>query len=88
MLLLILLIVPKLEHSILSSAHDELKLLSYLNTLGYIEFDVLCNLNNLEEKLSLSAELPWLFKHMHIMLLEDIIGKENKWYIEYIFVQI
>jgi hypothetical protein len=24
---------------------DELKLMSSLNTLGYIEFDVLCNLN-------------------------------------------
>ena len=35
----------------ITSAHDELKLLSSLNTLGYIEFDVLCNLNNLKEKL-------------------------------------
>jgi hypothetical protein len=30
-----------------TSVHDELKLLSSLNTLVYIEFDVLCNLNNL-----------------------------------------
>jgi hypothetical protein len=29
---------------------DELKLLSSLNTLGYIEFDTLCALSNLEEK--------------------------------------
>jgi hypothetical protein len=35
----------------ITSVHDELKLLSYLNTLGYIEFDVLCHLNNLEDKL-------------------------------------
>jgi hypothetical protein len=28
----------------ITSVHDALKLLSYLNTLGYIEFDVLCNL--------------------------------------------
>jgi hypothetical protein len=41
----------------ITSAHNELKLLSSLNTLGYIEFDVLCNLNNLEEKLSFSAKL-------------------------------
>jgi hypothetical protein len=31
----------------ITSVHDDLKLLSSLNTLGYIEFDVLCNLNNL-----------------------------------------
>jgi hypothetical protein len=45
--------------------HDELKLLSSSNTLGYIEFDVLCNLNNLEGKLSFSADLPWLSKHTY-----------------------
>jgi hypothetical protein len=33
----------------ITSVHDELKLLSSLNTLVYIEFDVLCNLNNLGE---------------------------------------
>jgi hypothetical protein len=42
----------------ITSVHDELKLLSSLNTLGYVEFDVLCNLNNLEDKLSFSANLP------------------------------
>jgi hypothetical protein len=71
----------------ITSVHDELKLLYSLNTLGYIEFDVLCNLNNLEEKLSFSVDLPWLSQHIH-QLLEDIIGEENRWYIEYIFVQI
>jgi hypothetical protein len=71
----------------ITSVHDELKLLSSLNTLGYIEFDVLCNLNNLEEKLTFSADLPWLSKHKY-HVIEDIIGKENIWYIEYIFVQI
>jgi hypothetical protein len=30
----------------ITSVHDELKLLCSLNTLGYIEFDVLCNQNN------------------------------------------
>jgi hypothetical protein len=52
--------------------HDELKLLYSLNTLGYIEFDVLCNLNNLEEKLSFSADLPWLSKHTY-----HAIGRYN-----------
>jgi hypothetical protein len=52
--------------------HDELKLLSSLNTLGYIEFDVLCNLNNLEEKLSFSADLPWLSKYTY-----HVIGRYN-----------
>jgi hypothetical protein len=67
--------------------HDELKLLSSINTLGCIEFDVLCNLNNLEKKLPFSADLPWLSKHTY-----HVIGRynwnENIWYIEYIFVQI
>jgi hypothetical protein len=61
----------------ITSAHDELKLFSSLNTLGYIEFDVLCNLNNLEEKLSFSAELPWLSKHTY-----HVIGRYN-WKGEY-----
>jgi hypothetical protein len=56
----------------ITSVHDELKLLSSLNTLGYIEFDVLCNLNNLEEKLSFSVELPWLSKHTY-----HVIGRYN-----------
>jgi hypothetical protein len=45
--------------------HDKLKLLSSLNTLGYIKFDVLCNLDDLEEKLSFSVDL-----NIHIMLFE------------------
>jgi hypothetical protein len=49
----------------ITSVHDKLKLLSSLNTLGYIEFDVLCNLSNLEEKLYFSADLPWLSKHTY-----------------------
>jgi hypothetical protein len=61
----------------ITSVHDELKLLSSLNTLGYIEFDVLCNLNNLEEKLSFSADLPWLSKYTH-----HVIGRYN-WKGEY-----
>ena len=34
----------------IESENDELKLLSSLNTLGYIEFDNLCTLNSLKEK--------------------------------------
>jgi hypothetical protein len=46
--------VPQLMQEIrtfnpITRVHDELKLLSFLNTLVYCEFDVLCNLNNLEE---------------------------------------
>jgi hypothetical protein len=56
----------------ITSVHDELKLLSSLNTLEYIEFNVLCNLNNFEEKLSFSAEFPWLSKHTY-----HVIGRYN-----------
>ena len=35
----------------IASDADELKLLSSLNTLGYIDFDVSCNLSCLKEKL-------------------------------------
>jgi hypothetical protein len=43
----------------ITSDVDELKLLSSLNTLGYIDFDGWCNLNYLEEKLFAYADLPW-----------------------------
>jgi hypothetical protein len=62
----------------ITSVHDELKLLSSLNTLGYIEFDVLCNLNNLDEKLSFSSDLSWLSKHSYY-----VIGRYN-WKGEYL----
>jgi hypothetical protein len=45
--------------------------------MGYIEFDVLCNLHNLEEKFSFSVDLPWLSKHTY-----HIIGRYN-WKGEY-----
>jgi hypothetical protein len=44
---------------------DELKLMSSLNTLGYIDFNVLCNLNYLEEKLYAYADFPWLSRHTY-----------------------
>ncbi|KAL5676716.1 hypothetical protein ACJX0J_012847, partial [Zea mays] len=61
----------------ITSVHDELKLLSSLNTIAYIEFDVLCNLNNLEEKLSFIAYFPWTTKHTY-----DFIVRYN-WKVEY-----
>ena len=42
----------------IDSGMNELKLLSSLSTLGYIELDVLCNLSYLEEKLFGYADLP------------------------------
>jgi hypothetical protein len=49
----------------ITSVHDELKLLSSLNTLSYIEFDVLCNINNLAEKLSFTNDILLLSKHTY-----------------------
>ena len=45
----------------IASEKDELKLLSSLNTLGYIEFDNLCTLSSLMEKF-ICSELPWLHR--------------------------
>ena len=47
-------------------------MLSSLNTLGYIEFDVLCDLNCLEEKLFAYSELTCLSNHTY-----HFIGKYN-----------
>ena len=55
-----------------ASEVDELQLLSSLNTLGYIEFDVPCNLSSLEEKLYAYADLPWFSRHTY-----HIFGKYN-----------
>ena len=49
-----------------------MKLLSSLNTLGYIEFDVLCNVSYLEEKLNAYADFLWLSRHTY-----HIFGKYN-----------
>ena len=55
-----------------ASEVDELKLLSSLNTLGYIEFDVPCNLSSLAEKLYAYAVLPWFSRHIY-----HVFGKYN-----------
>jgi hypothetical protein len=49
----------------ISNTTDELELSSLLHTLGYIEFDVLCNLDCLDNIISKYANLPWLFKHTY-----------------------
>jgi hypothetical protein len=66
---------------------DELKLLSSLNTLSYIEFDVLCNLSSLEEKLYAYADLPWFSRNTY-HFLANITTKDNIWYNEFTFIQI
>ena len=55
----------------IASENDELKLLSSLNTLGYIEFDNLCTLSSLKEKF-ICAELPWLHRCIY-----HFIGRYN-----------
>jgi hypothetical protein len=56
----------------ITSAQDELKLLSSLNTLGYIGFDVLCNLSCLEERIFANSDLSWLSHNTY-----HFIGKYN-----------
>jgi hypothetical protein len=57
-----------------SSRSDELQLLSSLHTLGYIEFDDLCNLDCLEERIFAHADFPWLSIYSY-----HVIGKyDNK----------
>ena len=55
---------------------NELKLLSSLKTLGYIEFDVLYNLSDLEEQLFEHVELHGALD-IHIMLLANMTIMEN-----------
>jgi hypothetical protein len=55
-----------IKHAILiSNTIDELELSFSLHTLGYIEFDVLCNLDCLEKILSKYTNLPWISKHTY-----------------------
>ena len=51
----------------IESENDELKLLSSLNTLDYIEFDNLCTLSSLKEKF-ICAEFPWLHRYIYIYI--------------------
>jgi hypothetical protein len=47
----------------IGSIKEDMRLVSSLNTLGYIEFNDLCNLNNLKEKLFMCNNLPLLFRN-------------------------
>jgi hypothetical protein len=47
----------------IGSIKEEMRLVSSLNTLGYIEFNDLCNLNNLKEKLFMHNDLPLLSRN-------------------------
>jgi hypothetical protein len=40
-----------------------MRLVSSLNTLGYIEFNDLCNVNNLKDKLFMCNDLPLLSRN-------------------------
>jgi hypothetical protein len=52
----------------IGNTQDEFNLLSSLNTLVYIEFDVLCDLNNLKEKPLLDSDVQWLTRNTcHVM---------------------
>ena len=55
----------------INAEKEELKLLSSLNTSGYIEFDTLCALSSLEEKHK-CVELPWLYTCTY-----HFVGKYN-----------
>jgi hypothetical protein len=48
---------------IIGSVKEKMRLVSSLNTLGYIKFNDLCNLNNLKEKLFMSNDLPLLCRN-------------------------
>ena len=49
----------------IDSGMNELKIFSSLKTLGYIEFDVLFNLSDLEEQLFEHTEFPWCSRHTY-----------------------
>jgi hypothetical protein len=64
---------PENKHIMhVASKNDELHLLSSLHNLGYFEFDNLCNLDCLEERLYAYIELHWLYRHSY-----HVIGKYN-----------
>ena len=71
----------------IASEKDELKLLSSLNTLSYIEFDVLCNLSCLEDIVFANSELPWLYRCTYHFIAKYNFRGEYMVYIKFIFVQ-
>jgi hypothetical protein len=67
--------------------NDELHLLASLHTLGYIEFDDLCNLDCLDERIFGYADLPWLSRHSY-HVIGNITTRNTIWYIRFTFVPI
>jgi hypothetical protein len=68
----------------IASDKDELQLLSSLNILDYIEFDILCNLSCLEERLFGYADLSWFSRHTY-----HVVGKykNNRQYmIQHVYI--
>ena len=54
----------EIKHLILITCEtNEQKLLSPLNTLGYVEFDVLCDINTVEKQIFSQTELPLLTRN-------------------------
>jgi hypothetical protein len=47
----------------IGSIKEDMRLVSSINTLGYIEFNDLCNLNNLKGKLFMCIDLPLLSRN-------------------------
>lgn len=48
----------------ISSEEDEIKFMPSLNTFGYIEFDNMCSLSSLKDKIY-SAEFSWLSRYSY-----------------------
>jgi hypothetical protein len=60
----------------IGSIKEEMRLVFPLNTLCYIEFNDLCNRNNLKEKL-LCVMICHCYLEISFMLLDNTIMKEN-----------
>jgi hypothetical protein len=67
----------KIKHVIhIANSTDERQLQCSIHTLGYIEFDILCNLDCLEEQLFKYVDLPCFSRHTY-HLLANITTKVN-----------
>jgi hypothetical protein len=63
---------------------DELKLMSSLNTLRYIDLNVLYNLNYLEEKLYAYADFPWLSRHTYHVF--DKYSNQGQYMVQRVYI--
>lgn len=60
---------------------DELKLLSSLNTIGYVEFCTLYDLSSFEKKF-VCVKVLWLSRDTYHYIGNYIIIKDNAWFIK------